>query len=101
MHFMSSKSNGITFLDPQAQDTLKYITTVFVNDTTHWVNNFEQAIQGLYTTIDMYAETQKTAQWWEQLLYATGSKLELTKCSYYPIIWEFDEEGIPLLFFCF
>ena len=42
-------------------------------------------------------DTQTTAQWWEQLLNATGGKLELQKCFYYPIIWKFDAEGVPNL----
>ena len=45
----------------------------------------------------MYQDTQRTAQRWEQLLHATGGKLELQKCFYYPIIWQFDDEGIPTL----
>jgi len=31
------------------------------------------------------------------LLYTTGGKLELKKCFYYPILWHFDDEGIPSL----
>ena len=45
----------------------------------------------------MYQDTQQTAQWWEQLLHATGGKLQLTKCFYYPMIWQYDAEGVPLL----
>ena len=43
----------------------------------------------------MYHDAQITAQWWEQLLFSTGGKLELTKCFYHPILWHFDDEGIP------
>jgi hypothetical protein len=38
-------------------------------------------------------ETTIAAQWWEELLCTTGGKLELSKCFYYPIIWEFDRDG--------
>ena len=76
---------------------MSYTMTGFVDDTTHWVNNFPRAIQGNYPTVEMYRDTQQTAQWWEQLLHSTGGKLELTKCFYYPIIWTFDKEGIPTL----
>ena len=31
------------------------------------------------------------------MLYTTGGKLELKKCFYYPILWHFDDEGIPSL----
>jgi hypothetical protein len=42
-------------------------------------------------------ETAKAAQWWESLLYASGGKLELDKCFFYLIYWEFDGEGLPRL----
>ena len=70
--------------------------TGFVDDTTHWVNSFKQPLQGTNSSSDLYKDTQITAQWWEQLLFATGGKLELTKCFYYPIIC-FDEEGVPTM----
>ena len=67
--------------------------TGFVDDTTHWVNNFAQALQGHYTQHSMHEDIQITAQWWEQLLHATGGKLELPKCFYYNITWKFNSEG--------
>jgi hypothetical protein len=36
---------------------------------------------------------QQAAQWWEQLLHATGGQLELPKCFYYLLHWVFDSEG--------
>ena len=76
---------------------MTHVMTGFVDDTTHWINNFDYALQGKYDIDQMYQDTQKTAQWWEQLLQATGGKLELQKCFYYPILWKFDTEGIPRL----
>ena len=38
-------------------------------------------------------QLQHDAQEWEQLLAATGGKLELSKCFYYILQWKFDEEG--------
>jgi hypothetical protein len=40
---------------------------------------------------------QEMAQLWEQLLNLTGGKLELSKCFYYPIVWNFDSEGAAFL----
>ena len=34
-----------------------------------------------------------TAQWWEELLHATGGKLELQKCFFYMMFWIFNDEG--------
>ena len=97
MHCMEQKSNGLSFTSPKRSINFKHIMTGFVDDTTHWLNNFTLAIQGQYSQYEMYMTTQQTAQWWEQLLHATGGKLELQKCFYYPIIWKFNEEGIPEL----
>ena len=97
MHCMKDKSRGIQFNDPYNTVQFHQIMTGFVDDTTHWTNNFPAALQGLYSQQAMYQDAQITAQWWEQLLYSTGGKLELEKCFYYPIMWHFDEEGIPSL----
>ena len=97
MHCMHLKSDGVTFQDTTKQMTINYIMTGFVDDTTHWINQFDKALLGEYSQTEMYQDTQRTAQWWEQLLYATGGKLELNKCFYYPILWTFDEEGVPTL----
>ena len=77
MNCMSRKSNGITFKSPDNKHQFNHIMTGFVDDTNHWINNFDRAIQGNYSTQEMYWNTQTTAQWWEQLLYSTGGKLEL------------------------
>ena len=71
--------------------------TGFVDDTTHWINDFRQALQGTYTQTAMYQATSTTAQWWEQLLHASRGKLELPKCFYYNITWQFNDEGEPSL----
>ena len=34
---------------------------------------------------------------WEELLHATGGKLELQKCFFYMMYWEFDREGVARL----
>lgn len=36
-------------------------------------------------------------QIWERLLYATGGKLELTKCKFTILRWEFTDDGYPKL----
>ena len=94
---MEQNSNGIQFQDPHGNTTAEFIMTGLVDDTTHWINNFIQAIHGQQSITELYQATQQTAQWWEQLLHATGGKLELSKCFYYPVIWNFDEEGCPSL----
>ena len=38
-------------------------------------------------------QLQAGAQWWEELLHATGGRLELDKCLYYILQWKFGKEG--------
>jgi hypothetical protein len=56
-----------------------------------------RALQQGETPRDILDETEEAAQWWEQLLYATGGKLELEKCFFYLVYWVFDDEGEPRL----
>jgi hypothetical protein len=73
----------------------------FVDDSTIWQNLFPQqstespsqdtSIQGIA------ARLQISAQWWEQLLHATGGQLELPKGFYYLLHWVFGSEGCARL----
>ena len=47
------------------------------------------------TTLTHQAAT--TAQAWEQLLFGSGGKLELTKCFTYHIKWTADKNGFPVM----
>jgi hypothetical protein len=67
----------------------------FVDDTTIWQNSEHPSQE---TTIQAIAvRLQIAAQWWEQLLHATGGQFELPKCFYYPLHWVFDSEGCARL----
>ena len=97
MKCMYDKSNGLSFQDPTQQYTTQHIRTGFVDDTTHWTNNFHRTLHGTYSTTEMLRDNQTTAQWWEQLLHTMGGKLELSKCFYYKIKGQFNTEGEPAL----
>ena len=59
MHCMGQQSHGIQFQDPHGNTKMDFITTGFVDDTTHWINNFIQAIQGQQTLETLYQDTKK------------------------------------------
>jgi hypothetical protein len=40
---------------------------------------------------------EQDAKLWERLLYTIGGKLEITKCKYALITWEFDKRGVAQL----
>jgi hypothetical protein len=60
---------------------VKRIMDGFVDDTTIWQNLSNNLDALSHGSIGDIADRLKTAaQWWEQLLHATGGKLELPKC---------------------
>jgi hypothetical protein len=61
----------------------------FVDDTTLW------ALQRGILFARLIAMMRKTAQRWERLLYATGGALNLLKCFWYGIQWNFTDAGVP------
>jgi hypothetical protein len=59
------------------------------------LQGLEYASQGTIQEINPRLKT--AAQWWEQLLHATGRQLELPKCFYYLLHWLFDSKGYARL----
>ena len=49
------------------------------------------------TPEDISAGMQFEAQTWERLLWATGGALELSKCFYYILFYDFKKNGTPFL----
>jgi hypothetical protein len=97
MKLMKIKAPGVGFCDPHQQRHATRIMDGFVDDTTAWVNHFLQAITGQEHIDNIVQDLQTSAQWWEELLVATGGQLELPKCFYYIIDWVFNEHGDPIL----
>jgi hypothetical protein len=90
---MSEASNGITLTDPNCTQSIHQSSSGFVDDITHWNINTDQNQAPAPLSIIMQ-DTQHMAQWWENLLFSTGGKLELSKCFYYVIYWIYDHEGV-------
>ena len=79
-------------MSPNKQITWKKRIIVFVDDkrqyTNDWINNnIDTATTNL----------QEVAQGWEHLLYTTGGQLELSKCAWYYISWDFASNGLPIM----
>jgi hypothetical protein len=97
MECMSEGATGIELIDPTLLKVIKLYTSGFVDDVTLWIGNVLRSLQQNETPTMLLEETAEAAQWWESLLYATGGKLELDKCFFYLIYWEFNGEGLPRL----
>jgi hypothetical protein len=94
MNCMEEKSDGTLLRSPftEHEKILQRITG-FVDDVTHWYSLTDK--NG--NIEDMIEDLTIAAQWWEQLLNSSGGKLELSKCFYYLIYWEYNDEGIPAM----
>jgi hypothetical protein len=63
----------------------------FVNDSTRQVNNLKNPIQPTPVTLTEYMHHD--AKLWNDLLWILGGLLELDKCSYHHIHFDFDSDG--------
>jgi hypothetical protein len=67
----------------------------FVDDSTGQVNEFELNTQ--LTPEFLRQIMQKDAQLWSDLLWLSGGLLELSKCSFHQINFDFDDNGSALM----
>ena len=69
------------------------IGTGYVDDVTIIISVSKQEPQ---TELSIKTRMKRIAQKWEQLLFITGGKLELSKCFWVPILWKW-KKGEPQL----
>lgn len=97
---MEDKFTGAVITCPQGKHTVQQVSSGFVDDITHWNINLPQSLTTSDDEVDrndVLQHTQESAQYWTDLLYATGGLLEIPKCLYYAIIWKFNKEGIAYI----
>ena len=96
MELKSEREEGVYFCDPKIEDTIRRTIDGFVDDVTGWANRFLAHLDSHITDYYQVAQDlQNAGQWWEELLHASGGKLELPKCFFYMVVWLFDSEGRP------
>ena len=67
----------------------------FVNDTKGQVGDM---LSNDPVPLDtLVAQMQRDAQLWGDLLHVSGGALEIPKCNYYVMQWQFPPDGIPVL----
>ena len=90
---MSKLVKGIQFLDPS--QTLHYsaVAKMFIDDSSKAVNSFLRWLHSPPSSEEIISSLERTAQTWERLLWTSGGLLNLEKCAYYILQWDFDEEG--------
>jgi len=86
-------SYGATFTSPDGDDKIKLTMVGFVDDCTGTCNDFRPQTQEDVPTLA--SRIQQDAQTWNDLLWSSGGKLELPKCSYHTLHFEFKPNGAP------
>ena len=86
----SGKAHGMIFKTPDGKIVLHITIVGFVDNTTVITDGSQ------YKPIDqLLKRMQQDADLWNQLLWASGSKLELSKCRYHIVYYDFSEKGDP------
>jgi hypothetical protein len=84
------KAHGMLFESPDGEMFIRFNMVGFVDDST-CITGAEKND----TLADLVSKMTEDAQLWHDLLWCSGGKLELPKCGYHVIHYEFDESGIP------
>ena len=82
---------GVTMSDPAGNHEIHRVIDEFVDDTTICINDANEELSPEELTMKL----RDIAQSWEKLLFASGGALELKKCFYYCLIWNWNGEGEP------
>jgi hypothetical protein len=86
-------SHGANFVSPDGQDRVRITMVGFVDDSTGTCNDFQPQQQESLQTISQWMEHD--AQVWNDLLWCSGGKLELPKCSFHALHFNFKPNGEP------
>ena len=90
----NEKAHGAIFETPDKSTSIQVYLVGFVDDTNGNVNSFRDNVQPPISSL--LEKMQHDAQLWNDLLWNSGGALELPKCFYQILHWEFNN-GKPLL----
>jgi len=83
--------HGATYTDSKGDEYLRVGMTGFVDD-----NNQNTTKRKEESEEDMIARCCEDAQLWHDILWASGGSLEVSKCSYQFLKFEFNDDGTPV-----
>jgi hypothetical protein len=87
-------SNGALFMSPDGTSTVRITMVGFVDDSTGSCNDFQPQTQASIS--ELSHRMQSDAQTWNDLLFCSGGKLELPKCSFHVLHFDFKANGTPV-----
>jgi hypothetical protein len=85
--------HGLQFTDPA--QSLEYTATVsmFMDNASNSTNKFLEWLSIPLDWTELVEMARQNAQTWERFLWTLGGLLNLLKCAFYIIVWQFDAEG--------
>jgi hypothetical protein len=66
----------------------------FVDDSTGTCNDFQPQVEAPLS--ELFKKMEYDAELWSNLLYCSGGKLELPKCSFHVLQFQFQANGQPV-----
>ena len=90
----AAQSYGASFYSPDGTESLRMSMVGFVDDSTGTCNDFQP--QNQVSLDELFRRMEADAQLWSDLLYSTGGRLELQKCSFHLLHFEFLPNGRPV-----
>jgi hypothetical protein len=86
----NERASGMLFQSPEGDMIVRFNMVGFVDDSTCITGgNPDDTLQ------ELLKKMQDDAQLWHDLLWCSGGKLELSKCGYHVIHYDFEDSGIP------
>ena len=85
-----------TYTTPSGSEDVALGMVGFVDDSNGQTNLFDRDDTEI-TRQQIIVQLEHNAQLWAELLGATGGALELSKCSYHVMAWQFTMTGAPTL----
>jgi hypothetical protein len=87
-------AHGASFSSPDGTHQARLTMVGFVDDSTGTCNDFQPA--GECSIEDLAIRMQHDAQLWNDLLFCSGGRLELGKCSFHVLHFKFKPDGTPV-----
>ena len=91
----NDRVHGAQYAYPDRTGDMSIKMVGFVDDSNGQTNCFHSDDQR--STEVLLAQTRHDIQVWNDILWASGGALELPKCSYQLMHWQFTAEGVPIL----
>ena len=91
-HCHQAKAHGMLLASPDGDISLRLSIIGFVDDSTCTTGG-----DPTKSIDELLHKMQQDAQLWNDLLWASGGKLELPKCGFHVIYYNFDDNGIPIM----